>query len=847
MDDHVDSSDDGLSLESLLHIDRICTAFEKMSKSGQPESIERLLADAPQSLRPSLFRELLALEVDYRYCRGEQPVASDYLQRFPDHQAVVAYVLDRAKVERSSVGDVPETTSGSTDSSCLPDLVAISPGERIGRYTVLRELGHGGFGMVYLARDEELQREVAIKIPRRQRFSSEDDLEHFFEEARTAAHLKHGGIVPIHDVGRSQDGVPFVVMEYLEGQSLETTLASGQLTFRQIAEQMADVADSVHHAHQQGIVHRDLKPSNIVFDAQGKACITDFGLAERWQSGAGRSSPAPPVLAGTLRFIPPEVYSGTATIGPGIDVYALGVILYWALTGRYPFEASNLHELHEQIRIGLPPLPQEVNPNVPEKLQRICLMAIEDRHHRYESAHVLAEELRRFLDGREILARPRRYDVELRGKLQNHYAAIHTWREQNLISVAEMDRLLRPYWFLLQSDSPWASLARLYPLEAIGIRLGGWLVLLSTLLWPWFYWPLLETPARIASVGLPTLALNGVGWTLRYLGSRRNARIFLGTGALLLPLLIAIVLSEFHLVYLYQGVSWEIFAALEHTWEPSNAQFTIAAATFLVYCVFLLRHFPGKLFAIWLAVGVYVFYTGCLSLCGLKDWLNQEHVSRALVCYFVPCLLLLASSLVWDRLNHRVEAAMLYMFFPVPLVILMTLLGYYGSGEWLDVDIYSGAAFDNETINQWWMSNGLVYALTAMLCLRARAGYIRFWSTFFAVLVPISVLLPCNLLFDQGWPPISHVGNAPLRIYELLGGLAAIGFIVLGTMMNRATLTVPGLVGLAVAVFRFTSHHYPDHSSWPLCIALAGGATMLAGVLSAVLRAHLRDRKSGRR
>jgi serine/threonine protein kinase len=818
-----------------------------MSKLGQPESIERLLADAPQSLRPALLRELLALEVDYRYRRGEQPLASDYLQRFPDHQAVVAYVLDRAEAERSSLGDVPETTSGSSDSSRLADLLAISPGERIGRYTVLSELGHGGFGMVYLARDEELQREVAIKIPRRQRFSSEDELRQFFEEARTAAHLKHGGIVPIHDVGRSQDGVPFVVMEYLEGQSLETTLATGQLTFRQIAEQMADVADSVHYAHQQGIVHRDLKPSNIVFDAQGKACITDFGLAERWGSGEEWSSPASPALAGTLRFIPPEVYSGTASIGPGIDVYALGVILYRALTGRYPFEASDLHELHEQIRGGLPPLPQEVDPNVPEKLQRICLMAIEDRHHRYESAHVLAEELRRFLDGREVLARPRRYDVELRGKLQNHYAAIHAWRELNLISVAEMDRLLRPYWFLLQTDSPWVSLARLYPLEAIGIRLGGWLVLLSTLLWPWFYWPHLETPARIASIGLPTLALNGVGWTLRYLGSRRNARLFLGTGALLLPLLIAIVLSEFHLLRLDQTASREIFAAVEEAWTPSNVQFTIAAAGFLVYCVFLLWHFPGELFAIWLAVGVYMFYTGCLALCGLKEWLNQEHVSQALVCYFVPCFLLLVASQAWERQNHRGEAAMLYAFFPIPAVILMTLLAYYGSGEWLDVDIYSGPALDNQKINLWWISNGLVYAFTAMFLQRAHAGYIRFWSAFFAVLVPISLLLPCNLLFDQGSELVSHVGNAPLRIYELLCGLAAIGFIVLGTMMNRATLSVPGLVGLTVAVFRFTDCHYASYlSSWPLWIALAGGTTMLTGVLSAVARAHLRDRKSGR-
>jgi serine/threonine-protein kinase len=839
MDNHVDPTSDSLSVESLMHIDRVCVAFEESCKSVRPKSIESFLRDVPETLYSALLRELLSLDVDYRCRHGERPDMADYAERFPNHRAVVADVLERADDNASATPRLSEMTADFSNSP--PGSVPISPGETIGRYTVLRELGHGAFGMVYLALDEELQRKVAVKIPCRQRFSSADQLLRFFEEARTAACLKHEGIVPIHDVGRTHDGVPFVVMEYLEGESLETTLRTNRLSFRQIAELMVDVAEAVHYAHRQGVVHRDLKPGNIVFDSRGKACITDFGLAERWESDADVSSTSPPALAGTFQFIPPEVYSGRAAIGPRIDVYALGVILYRALTGRYPFQADNLHDLQDQIRAGFPPLPLEIDPNVPEKLQRICLMAMENHIHRYESAKMLADELRRFLDGREVLARPRRYDVELRGKLQNHYAAIHSWREQELLSLAEMDRLLRPYWFLLQSDSPWTSLARLYPLEAIGIRLGGWLVLLSTLLWAWFYWDDLSPDARIASVGLPTLALNGVGWTLRYLGSTRNARIFLGTGALLLPLLVAIVLSDFHLLHLNQGPQWEVFADLEKEWTPSNLQFTVACAAFLAYCVFLLRHFPGRLFAIWLAIGVYVFYTGCLALCGLKHWLNDDHVARALVCYLLPCLLLLVGSLTWDRRNHRGEAAMLYAFFPAPFVIVMTLLAYHGSIEWLDVEIQSERGFSNETVNQWWMSNGLAYAIAAIICQRAHAGFVRFWSTFFAVLVPISLLLPCNLLFDQGWPLMGQLGQAPLKTYELLGGLTAVVFIVLGTATNRATLSMPGLIGLAVAVFRFTQYHYPQVSPWPIWIALIGGVTMLAGVVSVFVRSRQRE------
>ena len=366
--------------------------------------------------------------------------------------------------------------------------------------------------------------------------------------------------MPIHNAGRSDSGVPFVVMEYLQGASLETELRQQQLTFSQIAELVAELADAVHYAHKEGVVHRDLKPSNIIFNAHGKACITDFGLAERWEPMTAEGSENRAALAGTSQYIPPEVYRGTAVTGPRIDVYALGVILYQALTGRYPYTGGTFYELQQQVQTGEVPLPKEINPNVPERLQRICLKAIEPAGHRYESAQVLADELRRFLEGREVLARPLRYDIELRGKLQNHYAAIHLWREQNLISTAEMDRLLRPYWFLLQSDSPWPSLARLYPLESIAIRLGGWLVLLSTLLWPWFTWPELSSWERIASVTFPTLALIAVGWLLRYVGSQRTARIFLGTGALLLPLLVVVILEESPLPRFDQGNERELFA-----------------------------------------------------------------------------------------------------------------------------------------------------------------------------------------------------------------------------------------------------------------------------------------------
>ena len=217
-------------------------------------------------------------------------------------------------------------------------------------------------------------------------------------------------------------------------------------------------------------------------------------------------------------------------------------------------------------------------------------------------------------------------------------------------------------------------------------------------------------------------------------------------------------------------------------------------------------------------------------------------MARVLVCYLIPCLLLFLGSLGWNRLGHRSQAAMLYVFVPIPLAILLTLLAYHGSVEWFKCE---RGDYHDQTINLWWMSNGLVYAAAAVLCHRAGAGFIRFWSTFFGVLVPLSVLLPCNLLFGKPWPGwrlIDSLGGSPVTCYELLCVLSAIGFAVLGTILNRPNLSIPGLVGLAVFVFRFTAYHLDSYLLWPLSIALAGAMAMLAGVASAAWRGRHQDR-----
>ena len=230
-----------------------------------------------------------------------------------------------------------------------PDDTAYAPGQRIGRYVVVRQLGHGGCGTVYLARDDELDRLVAVKVPARDCFQSDADLGRFLDDARTACKLKHPGIVAVHDVGRQGDGTPFIVMEYVEGGSLKQSLQSGAWPAARAAQLVAAVAEAVHHAHRKGFVHRDLKPSNILLDAEGKPRVADFGLAmhesQRWLE-AGTSPGTPCYMA------PEQVRGQTQFLDGRTDLWALGVTLYEMLAAHGLSAARILRSLPRKSSTG---------------------------------------------------------------------------------------------------------------------------------------------------------------------------------------------------------------------------------------------------------------------------------------------------------------------------------------------------------------------------------------------------------------------------------------------------------------------------------------------------------------
>jgi len=432
--------------------ERFDAAWRSALSSDSRPCIRDYLGAIPESEQPTVFRALLALELKYRHQQGEQPSPEDYYPLFPEAVALIRSVFEKtgsgspsptpsaaSRASNPKSSDRPDFYDQATENYRAPGapgpVVAARveaengagpvapaipvPPNKAGKrprsakkslplvlgYEILEELGKGGMGIVYKARHLQLQRLVALKMLLPGADLSPAQLERFLTEARAVARFQHPNLVQIHEIG-THEGQPYFSLELLEGGNLKQQLKNTPQPAANSAALLETLARAVDYAHQKGIVHRDLKPANILLAGDGTPKVADFGLAKQMDHDAGQTEDGR--ILGTPQYMAPEqAWGKSKAVGPGADIYALGVILYEMLTGRPPFRAADKWQTVALVRTQEPVPPRRLVPQVPRDLELICLRCLQKEPiHRFASAGELAEELRRYQEGRPIRTRP---------------------------------------------------------------------------------------------------------------------------------------------------------------------------------------------------------------------------------------------------------------------------------------------------------------------------------------------------------------------------------------------------------------------------------------------------------
>lgn len=409
---HFLSEHDDVSPEDLGEVCLVDQAYRW--RAGRGLLVEEYLTRLPALRRmPEQRLRLVLAEFRLRTEVGDSPQLADLIKRFPEFRQELLEELasDNPAAPTAPLKKTPPPIDNCDDRAAIEPTVPMKPAspEYIGKYRVERILGDGGFGRVYLAVDEQLNRRVAIKVPHEDRVASRADVEAYLDEARILARLQHEAILTVFDSGHTDDGRCYTVTRYIEGADLANRNRHVHLSFVATAELIARVASALHYSHEEGVYHRDIKPANILIDLQERPYVSDFGIALK-EEDRGKKRPT----IGTPAYMSPEQVRGEGHLVDGrCDIFSLAVVMYELLTARRPF-GKTAEDREEDVEVRSP---RQIDDTIPAELERICMKAMSHRVvDRYKTAQEMADDLRHFVDQGGATGAPERRGLSTDGE-----------------------------------------------------------------------------------------------------------------------------------------------------------------------------------------------------------------------------------------------------------------------------------------------------------------------------------------------------------------------------------------------------------------------------------------------
>lgn len=745
-------------------------------------------------------------------------------------------------------GAVDSTQGQSSDTSSA----------QFGAYRIIREIGRGGMGCVYQARDERLGRTVAIKtIAAAERGQVHIDL--FDREAQLTANLRHPNIVTLHSY-EPQLPCPYFVMEWVDGQPLDQYCRRRHLALRDTLRLLEKIVRALAYAHDQNVIHRDLKSQNILVDSSGEPRILDFGLARIAAKVADSSSVGGPIK-GTLQYMAPEQVIHPDEVDQAADVFALGLIMYELLTGIRPPIPPDLKD-KEAWKHRTIPLPREINSDVPEALQRICLKATESNpRNRYPTAGHLADDLERFLEGKPITTRPTRYAKLLESRVREHMDVLSSWWQENLITHRELDALHDRYLGLLRADSLWVPEARTLRTGPLLTQIGGWLLVLSAILWPIFYWDddlnLSYEGIKVSFTGLmrvlleaiPTIIVNVWAFRLWRRGSKLSALIFTITGIILVPVFLSILQGVIGFPSWNRGSKFELGPS-----RATNFQMFIATTAGLAYGIWWLKRRRYTLLAGTVAFVFFAFWAALLFVLGMRDWLlGGRYYAFTAMCWIPFFGVMFCTGYRLDKKHADHLAIPFYALTAVSLFLITATIAWDAPKSWLGLGSAAPTASTQPVDvveplrtarSLSFFGCGLLYLGIALVLDRSQTRLRRMWGNIIFRLVPPVCLLSWDALGDEPifgihlYKDVQGSDVFYLTPVELSVPLLCFALAAVAMRFQLRWFLYYSLLHLAWFIFRTTDRFLADRLAWPFTLVGVGILALVVGLWIERIRAR---------